>query len=96
MKEQELRNHAVCSLCDNKILSTGLPLFWRVTVERFGIDIGAVSRLQGLTMTLGSPALASAMGADEDMAIPVMEAVTITVCEKCALDSRCIASLAEI
>ncbi len=38
MKERELREHATCSLCRQKIGHTGLPLFWVVRIERFGID----------------------------------------------------------
>jgi hypothetical protein len=37
LKESELRKHAVCSLCKKKILANGLPFFWRVKIERFGL-----------------------------------------------------------
>lgn len=85
MKEAELRAHATCNLCGKKVLHTGLPLFWRVKIERFGINKPAVDRLQGMTMFFGGNAgLASVMGADEDLASPVMDAKTITVCEDCA------------
>lgn len=85
MKEKELRAHLTCSMCNSKVLSGGLPLFWRVTVERFGIDMNACQRQQGLGMMLGAP-LASIMGPDEDLATPVMNPKTITVCESCAVD----------
>ncbi len=52
MKEKELRKHATCAMCGNKVLASGLPLFWRVTVERFGVDLKAVSRQQGYSMML--------------------------------------------
>lgn len=97
MKESELRKHSNCSICGNKILASGLPMFWKVTIERFGIDIAAVQRQQGLTMMLGgSAALAMVMGADEDMAKPIVEAVEIVVCETCCTKSVCVAQLAEI
>lgn len=86
MKERELREHSTCSLCSKPILHTGLPLFWRVTVERFGIDMAAMRRQTGLAMTLGSAPLAGVMGPDEDMAKPMMEPVKLTVCESCAVD----------
>jgi len=86
MKESELRRHATCNLCSRPIGHTGLPLFWRVTVERFGIDAKAVRRLHGLGDYLGSHALASVMGPDEDLAQPVMDPVKATICEACALD----------
>lgn len=88
MKERELRDHATCSLCREKILSPaaagGLPLFWRVTVERFGVDLRAVERQQGLTMLLGGNAtIAAAMGPDEEMTQPLMEPLVLTICERC-------------
>lgn len=95
MKETELRKHATCSLCGSKVMAGGLPLFWRVTVERFGIDIQAATRQQGLTMTLGHAGLAAVMGPDEDMAKPMMDAVTLTVCEACCTAPTCVAALAE-
>jgi hypothetical protein len=95
MKEAELRRHATCSLCGNKVMAQGMPLFWRVTVERFGIKADPVERQTGLAMMLGSAQLASAMGPDEDMAEPIMEPVVLTVCESCDTRSTCVAAMAE-
>ena len=97
MKEMELREHAKCDLCGQFVVASGVPLFYRVSVERFGILLDAVNRHQGLTMMLGGNALvANAMGADEDMAKPMMPKVSVTVCEKCSTEDNCIAHLAEI
>lgn len=97
MKESELRKHLNCSICNNKILATGIPMFWKVTIERLGIDIAAVQRQQGLTMMLGGNAsLAMVMGADEEMTKPISDAVEITVCETCCIKDICIAHLAEL
>jgi hypothetical protein len=66
MKEKELREAATCIICGKPFGHTGLPLFWRVTIQRFGVDMGAVKRQTGLTMMLGGNALlASVMGPDE-------------------------------
>lgn len=66
MKEQELRAHATCSLCRQKIGASGLPLFYRLTVERFGVKLDAVRRQAGLEMMLGGAVrIAQAMGIDE-------------------------------
>lgn len=54
MKEKELREHADCSICGKPIGNSGLPLFWKVTVERFGLNVDAVKRQQGLGMMLGA------------------------------------------
>lgn len=96
MKEAELRKHATCSLCRNPIGHTRLPLFWKVTVERFGIDLAAMQRQQGLGLMIGGP-LAAVMGRDETMARPMMEAKVLTVCETCACERDLpIAALSEV
>ncbi len=96
MKELELRQHADCTGCGKKIGHTGLPLFWRVTVERFGIDMQAVKKQSALAEWMGNATLARAMGTDDDMATPVMAPVTITLCEQCSVDCQLpIAALAE-
>lgn len=87
MKEHELVAVATCALCSEKIGKSRLPLFWRVTVQRFGIKLDAIRRREGLAMMLGgSQQLAYAMGPDEDMAVEVMEPIKITVCETCAVE----------
>lgn len=93
MKEAELRNHTTCSLCHKKIMACGLPLFWRLTIERFGIDIRAIQRQDGLSQIVGSSAIASVMGPNEDLASPVQEATILTICEKCAMENECVAKL---
>lgn len=95
MKEAELRKYAKCSICGRLIGHTGLPLFWTVRIERFGIDMRAVQRQDGLSAFLGSASLAGVMGPNEDMAQRLMEPVTLSVCETCATDSACVAGLAE-
>lgn len=87
MKEAELRTHATCSLCSKPIGHTRLPLFWKVTIERFGIDMQAVQRQHGLGLMVGAQ-LASVMGPDETMAKPVMDPKVLTVCENCACARR--------
>lgn len=97
MKEAELRAVAKCAGCDKPFGHTGLPLFWRVTIERYGVDALAIQRQTGLEMMLGGHvAIAQAMGPNEDMAKPMMEPVTVTLCEHCAIqEQQVIAVLAE-
>lgn len=98
MKAQELRAHATCSLCREKIGASGLPLFYRVTIERFGVKLDAVRRQTGLEMMLdGHVGIAQAMGPDEDMAVPLMEKLVLVVCEACSTTMHpcCVARLAE-
>ena len=95
MKEQELREIATCAMCGQKIGHTGLPLFWRVRIERYALKIDAIQRQQGLTMMLGGQAtLAAVMGSYEDMAEKILSK-EITVCEECAMKQTVIAVLAE-
>lgn len=87
MKERELRAAATCGLCGEKIGKSRLPLFWRVTIERWGIKRDAVMRQTGLEMVMGGHVgLAQALSPDEDLAVRVMDPVTITVCETCAVE----------
>ena len=98
MKEQELRQAAVCGLCHRKVLESGIPLFYRIRIERHGINLGAVQRQAGLEMQLGnSVRLAQVMGPDEEMTRPMMEPIEFTVCEECSTNQRhCVARLAEV
>lgn len=97
MKERELRAHAICSLCRKKILEGGLPLFYRLTIERFGVKFDAIRRQAGLEMMLDNHvAIAQAMGPDEDMTMSMMEKLTLVVCETCStnMEPCCVARLA--
>jgi hypothetical protein len=97
VKEKELRECATCAVCGNKIGQSGLPMFWRVRLERHGVKLDAVRRQSGLTEMLGGSAvLAMAMGTDEEMTLPMMDPVTLTVCEDCCTKEVCIAQLAEM
>lgn len=97
MKSDELRANAICKVCGKKFGESGLPLFWRVTFQRFFVDMRAVQRQSGLEMMLGNVAIAAAMGPNEDLAKPMMDAVTVTVCESCANECElCLPSLAEV
>lgn len=96
MREHELRDARRCAGCGKNFGHTGLPLFWRVTIERFGVDMEAVRRQDGLAALLGGNSrLAQVMGADEEMTTPLMEAVTVTLCEKCAMEPVYMMALAE-
>lgn len=98
MKEKELRAHSTCSLCKRKLGQTSFPIFYRLTIERFMLDPGAISRQQGLGMLLGGNGfLAMHMGPDEDMAKPIMDKLTLVVCQDCSLEHQHpVAVLAEI
>jgi hypothetical protein len=98
MKEKELRAHSTCSLCKKKLGETSFPAFYRVSVERFVLDPGAIRRQTGLGMLLGGNGfLAQVMGPDEDMAQPLMDKLILVVCEDCSTNKQYpVAHLAEI
>lgn len=96
MKEKELRKFAICIVCKKPFGHTGLPLFWRLTIERHGVNRQAIQRQDGLAALLGgSSLLAQVMGPDEEMTTPMVEPITVTVCEKCAMEPQIIGFLAE-
>jgi len=87
MKEKELRKHATCNKCGELIGKSGVPMFFTLHIERHGINLDAVRRQDGLAAMLGGNAmLANVMGTDEEMTMPMMEPVDITLCEKCAVE----------
>lgn len=92
MKQDEIK---ACAQCGKGVMHTGLPLFWTVTIRRYGVDLNAVRRAVGLEMFMGSPQLAAVMGPDEDIAKPIGDCVSLLLCESCAVESYPIAALAE-
>lgn len=76
-----------CLRCGKGVMHTGAPLFYRVTIERMGIDIRAVERQHGLEMMLhGHAGIANAMGPNDDMGVPIGDAARGLLCETCAND----------
>ncbi len=94
MKEKELREAAICEICNKPIGASGVPLFYRVRIERYGLNARALQRQQGLTAMLdGHAALAAIMGPNEDIADKI-SSTEITVCETCSGKQISIAILA--
>jgi len=84
-----------CVFCGQGVMHTGSPVFYRVSVEYLGVDLGAVRRQHGLELMLGSPVLAQAMGPDEDLTQPLAEKKGLHVCLTCAMEPQVIAALLE-
>lgn len=81
MKSDELRP---CALCGHGVGHTGLPLFWRVTTERFGIERHAVNQAAGMEQIFGGAVALARVCSDPDIAAPIGEQRTLLVCEACA------------
>jgi hypothetical protein len=97
MNEQELRAAAICGVCKKKFGSSGLPLFYRVTIARYGVDGAALRRQTGLEMMMGGHVgLAQALSPEGSMTQTLMEPATMTVCETCAPEDHSVHVLAEM
>lgn len=95
LRLSELRAVAECALCGRGVMHTGMPLFYRVKLERFGIKADAIHRQTGLEMHMGNAALAAIMGPDEEAAVPVMDPVEASICETCSHDPFLLARIAD-
>lgn len=91
MKEKELREVAKCAICGKGIGHTSLPFFYRVRIERYRLNAGALQRQTGLEMMVGP--LAGVMGPNEDMAEKV-SSKEVTVCVACSVRQTMVAALA--
>jgi hypothetical protein len=97
MKEAELREYARCACCNRLVGESGVPLFWKVTIERYGMDVQAMTRQNALARIVGNPRIANALGPDEDMAHAMMPPHVLAVCETCGVGSNLpIAVLSEL
>lgn len=97
MKEVELRSAAVCAHCEKKIGECGMPMFYRIKIERHLLNLAAIQRQRGLAQFLsGNDRLAQVMGPDEEMTCDLLEhSREITICESCSTRNICVAQLSE-
>lgn len=94
MKRTEFKK---CALCDKGMMHDGGIIFYKVSIQTFGVDLRAVQRAAGLEQFLGgNAAIAHAMGPDEDLGIAVHDPETGLVCLECALRPVCLAQLLEV
>lgn len=86
MKENELRKHAVCNVCHEKIGKNSImpPMFAVVKVQKHVCYIPAMQRQSGLEMFFGgNVAIAQAMGENEDMTKARGSEIVLTFCDDC-------------
>ena len=68
-------------------MHSGLPLAWKLNVQRIGIDARAVQREHGLEMMMGgNVALARVLSPERDFG-HVMSTATIILCEPCVMNA---------
>lgn len=79
------RDIAPCLRCGKGVMHDGAVVFYRVRIETFGADLGAIRRAAGLEMILGGRVgLAIAMGPDEDLAKRLSDRTGL-LCLDCAM-----------
>ena len=83
-----------CAGCGKGVMHTGLPLFWRVSAERMGVDYRAVQRTDAMEKYMGG-AVAIARAFEDPVIAKPLSAQTMLVCEHCALSPKPLAVLAE-
>lgn len=85
-----------CAICHKGVMHTGLPLFWRVHIERMGVDMRAAQRQYGMEQFFGGAvALADVFSDSAPIGKPMDEAKSVLVCETCAMADMPVAVLAE-
>lgn len=87
MSDREIRRSAItsCALCHGP-LTKGTPLFWRVQVDRIGVDATALRQVVGVETMIGNAALANVFTGDPVLGKPIGDRVDILICEPCALE----------
>ncbi len=84
-----------CALCGKGVMHTGLPLFYRVTIQRMGVDAGEVQRSHGMEQFFGGAVALARAFHDPDIARPITEQQTVLICESCSTEAHLIAQLPE-
>jgi len=73
-----------CAICGNGMAHTGTVVFYRVTLETFGLDAGAIQRAHGLELQMGAAApLAQLLGPPGDI-FQQLDEKQMLVCMDCA------------
>ncbi len=92
MKRKDIKN---CALCGKGIAHAGIPLFYVLKIQRFGLNAQAINQQAGLEQYFGGGSqgavLANVMGADPDIAKPINENESeVWICEPCSTEDRTI------
>ena len=84
-----------CKICGLGVAHTRAPLFYRVKIERMGLERQAIERTAAMEMYMGGAVRLARVFEDPIIAKPIHEGTTILVCEACALKEYPVAMLAE-
>lgn len=84
-----------CTFCGKGVAHTGIPIFYRVSIESMGIDARNVQRADAMERYMGGAVALARVFEDPDIATVVSPARTVLVCQSCALESHPVAMLGE-
>jgi len=85
MKQRDLLK---CVCCRQGLMHDRAMTFFRIRLTRFILDMQAIRRQHGLEMSFEpAPMLASIMGPDPDLALPLDPGFEALICEGCAMKS---------
>ena len=93
LKHSDIEN---CALCYKGVAHDNSLIFYRVTIETYGLEIANINRQTGLEIMLGGHAsLANVMGPDAPIATRVHDPEPKLVCLSCLIDGATLAQLIE-
>jgi hypothetical protein len=82
MKQRDIKK---CGICDKGMMHSAIT-FYTLRVQYMAIDVGAVQRQDALeTLCGGSPAIAQALGPNEDLAVPLGDPDDVWICLDCSI-----------
>lgn len=84
-----------CAACGKGVMHTGMPLFWRVRIERMGVDLKAAQRQHGMESFFGGNVALADVFSDGAPIAQSLEGscTTLLLCENCAMEEQTIAAL---
>lgn len=98
MKKKDIK---LCAFCGEGMMHDNNILFYRVKIERLGINLRGVQKTHGLETFFGGgragAALAGVMGTDPEIA-KVVTSDEALICDECAIEKKihCVAMLHEM
>lgn len=84
-----------CIMCGKGVMHTGVPLFYRVKIERLGILANEVQRTSAMEQFMGGNVAIARAFHDPELTRVVMPEVTGLVCEPCSTENYPLAMLVE-
>lgn len=86
LKHRDIEN---CKVCEHGVAHDNQLIFYRVTIETYGLEIQNIQRAAGLEQVLdGHALLANIMGPDAAVATRVHDPEPKLVCLSCLMDIR--------